>query len=211
MAVELCKVSLWMEALEPGKPLSFLDHRIKVGNSLMGATPALIEKGIPDEAFTALEGDDKTFVAALKRANKTAREQGNMLLFSGEIVWQALARVKDGVVRLEAIDDDTLDDILAKQAEFKALMTGEDYRDQKLVADAWCAAFTVLKTRETGFRLTEEEFSVILARPRACAESMRARIKAEAEAHSFFHWHLEFPDAFEISYREVCSRLHRRI
>ena len=28
MAAELCKVSLWMEALDPGKPLSFLDHRI---------------------------------------------------------------------------------------------------------------------------------------------------------------------------------------
>jgi hypothetical protein len=139
MTVELCKVSLWMEALEPGKPLSFLDHRIKVGNSLMGATPALIEKGIPDEAFTALEGDDKKCVAALKRANKAAREQSNMLLFSGEIVWQALARVKDGLVRLEAIEDDTLDNIHAKQAEFDALMTGGDYQDQKLVADAWCA------------------------------------------------------------------------
>ncbi len=41
MAVELCKVSLWLEALEPGKPLSFLDHHIRVGNSLLGATPEL--------------------------------------------------------------------------------------------------------------------------------------------------------------------------
>ena len=36
MAVELCRVSLWLEALEPGKPLSFLDHHIRVGNSLLG-------------------------------------------------------------------------------------------------------------------------------------------------------------------------------
>ncbi|RLB95798.1 MAG: type II DNA modification enzyme, partial [Deltaproteobacteria bacterium] len=47
MSVELCKVSLWMEAMEPGKPLAFLDHRIKCGNSLLGATPALLKKGIP--------------------------------------------------------------------------------------------------------------------------------------------------------------------
>jgi type I restriction-modification system DNA methylase subunit len=33
MAVELCKVNLWMEALEPGKPLSFLDHRIVTGTA----------------------------------------------------------------------------------------------------------------------------------------------------------------------------------
>lgn len=41
MAAELCRVSLWLEALEPGKPLSFLDHHIRVGNSLFGATPNL--------------------------------------------------------------------------------------------------------------------------------------------------------------------------
>ena len=36
MAVELCKVALWLETLEPGKPLSFLDHHIQCGNSLVG-------------------------------------------------------------------------------------------------------------------------------------------------------------------------------
>src|SRR6266567_4163070 len=59
MAVELCKVSLWMEAIEPGKPLSFLEQHIQCGNSLLGATPALLAKGIPDSAFEPIEGDDK--------------------------------------------------------------------------------------------------------------------------------------------------------
>lgn len=36
MAVELCRVALWLETLEPGKPLSFLDHHVRVGNSLLG-------------------------------------------------------------------------------------------------------------------------------------------------------------------------------
>jgi hypothetical protein len=36
MAVELCRVALWLETLQPGKPLSFLDHHIQVGNSLLG-------------------------------------------------------------------------------------------------------------------------------------------------------------------------------
>ena len=36
MAVELCKVALWMEALEPGRPLSFLDAHVRQGNSLLG-------------------------------------------------------------------------------------------------------------------------------------------------------------------------------
>ncbi len=41
MAVELCKVSLWMEGIDPGRPLSFLDHRIVVGNSIISSTHAI--------------------------------------------------------------------------------------------------------------------------------------------------------------------------
>jgi hypothetical protein len=70
MAVELCKVTLWLEALEPGKPLSFLDHHIRCGNSLFGATPELIKGGIPDEAYNPIEGDDKEACSALKKKNK---------------------------------------------------------------------------------------------------------------------------------------------
>jgi len=56
MAADLAKVSLWLEAMTPGKPLSFLDHHIKVGNSLLGTTPALLHAGIPDSAYAALTG-----------------------------------------------------------------------------------------------------------------------------------------------------------
>src|SRR5262249_47234213 len=51
LAAELAKVSLWLEALEPGQPLSFLDARIRVGNSLLGTTPTLLQAGVPDVAF----------------------------------------------------------------------------------------------------------------------------------------------------------------
>ena len=74
MAAELCRVSLWLEALEPGKPLSFLDHHIRVGNSLLGATPELIEAGLPDEAFKPLQGDDRSICSGLRKKNKLERE-----------------------------------------------------------------------------------------------------------------------------------------
>ncbi len=47
MAVELCKVNLWLEAVEPGKPLCAFDLHIQCGNSLLGATPALLAQGLP--------------------------------------------------------------------------------------------------------------------------------------------------------------------
>jgi hypothetical protein len=38
MAVELAKVSLWLDAFTLGAPLNFLDHHLRCGNSLVGAT-----------------------------------------------------------------------------------------------------------------------------------------------------------------------------
>jgi hypothetical protein len=173
-AVELCKVSLWLEALEPGKPLSFLDHRIKVRNSVFGATPAQIAGSIPDEAFTVVEGDDKTFVSSLRRTNRAARENSNLLLFTGEIVWQAFARVRDGVVTLEQMGDDTVYEIRKKQQEYEALLVSADYRNQKLVADAFCAAFTVIKTRDAGPVITQEEFFQIRNDPTSPKNSQKS-------------------------------------
>src|SRR5690606_13061802 len=74
MAVELCKVSLWMEAVEPGLPLTFLDSHIRHGNALLGTTPELMAKGIPDEAWDPIEGDDKKTASALQKRNKKSAE-----------------------------------------------------------------------------------------------------------------------------------------
>jgi hypothetical protein len=77
MSVELCKVSLWMEALEPGKPLSFLDAHIQCGDSLVGVAPGLDISEIPDEAFNPAFGDDKATASALKKRNKRERGGGH--------------------------------------------------------------------------------------------------------------------------------------
>jgi type I restriction-modification system DNA methylase subunit len=68
MAVELCKVALWIEALEPGKPLTFLDSHIRCGDSLIGVfNIAVLQDGIPDDAFKPLSGDDAEVALALSR------------------------------------------------------------------------------------------------------------------------------------------------
>ena len=78
IAVEMTKVSLWLEAAEPGKPLLFLDHHIKCGNALIGATPALLRRGIPNEAFKPIEGDDKKAAASLRKRNATERRAAGL-------------------------------------------------------------------------------------------------------------------------------------
>jgi 4-hydroxy-tetrahydrodipicolinate reductase len=73
MAVELTKVALWIETVEPGKPLGFLDANVRCGDSLLGVFDlAVLEKGVPDAAYKPLTGDDKE---AAKLAGKVNRQQ----------------------------------------------------------------------------------------------------------------------------------------
>ncbi|MGT2506870.1 hypothetical protein [Cupriavidus basilensis] len=71
MAIQLAKTALWLEAYSPDRPLSFVDHHLQVGDALLGLLdPKVLEHGIPDEAYTALSGDDKAVASDLKKKNK---------------------------------------------------------------------------------------------------------------------------------------------
>jgi hypothetical protein len=196
MAAELCRVALWLESMEPGKPLSFLDHHIKIGNSLLGATPALLAKGVPDEAFDAIEGDDKKLCTRFKKANKKEREDAKnkqATLFAPPIKLGNLTTV---YAALSALPDDSLAQVAAKADRYESLVSSNDYKFGRLLADAWCAAFVWKKTPEFDFPITEEVFRAIEQNPHSAAPWMLDEITRLAKQYKFFHWHLEFPDVF---------------
>jgi Eco57I restriction-modification methylase len=198
MAVELCKVNLWMEAIEPGKPLSFLDAHIQTGNSLIGATPALLAKGIPDSAFEAIEGDDKKVCAEFKKRNRQQRE-GNRTLFDPEgqlWPWDRLGDFAASMMQLDEIADDTVQDIHRKQVSYEQLVQSSGYRNGRLWADAGCAAFVWKKTKEFPYPITEEVFRNIERNPFHIAPWMKDEIERLAKQYQFFHWHLAFPNVF---------------
>ncbi len=128
MALELCRVSLWMEAVEPGLALSFLDSHLQVGNALLGATPELMAKGIPDAAWEPIEGDDKKVASALKKRNKSEAkgQQGFEALWS-----KPAANEADEVTRaVEALDqspDADLDAVEKKAAQWEAIRASEAF------------------------------------------------------------------------------------
>lgn len=198
MAVELCKVSLWMEALEPGKPLSFLDHHIQCGNSLLGTTPRLLAEGIPDDAFKTIEGDDKKVCADLKKDNKKERSEykaGQGYLF--EPVFK-LGNAAAEFAKLTAAEDDSLDSIAVKRRRYQDLVKGADYLNARFWADTWCATFVWKKDESDLGRLcpTERKFRDIERNPRNVLPHVRREVEALSEDHQFLHWHLAFPDVF---------------
>lgn len=196
MAAELCRVSLWIEALEPGKPLSFLDRHVRVGNSLLGATAELIEAGLPDVAFKPLEVDDKNTCSELRKRNKVEREYGQRdlgLVAESEEEYDSLAS------RGRSIDlspDGTLEDIRQKDAQFRRMQESADYRHAQLIADAWCAAFVWLKRPGAVDALTTDTLRRVRADPHALAPAQRKETERLANRYQFFHWHLAFPEAF---------------
>jgi hypothetical protein len=199
MAVELCKVSLWMEALEPGKPLSFLDHRILCGNSLLGATPALLAKGIPDEAFKPIEGDLKEICKEFKRKNKEEREGQVTLLFDDTgTAWPEVADLSKCLVELGGMKDDTIDDISRKEERYSKCINSSAYRYGRLLADAWCSAFVWKKTKEFPYPITEGVFRKIEDNPNSVPSWMLEEINRLADQYQFFHWNLAFPDVFHL-------------
>ena len=222
MAAELCRVSLWLEALEPGKPLSFLDHHIRVGNSLLGATPALIEAGLPDEAFKPIQGDDAKVCSGLKRKNKVEREDVqhvmDLMVAEPRPEYGGIASLSRDI---DESPDDTLDEVRRKEARFQRLIVSPGYRQKQRVADAWCAAFVWPKragddpalciTTRTVRRLqagldfgagagldpgtdpgTDLDSGVDALSPK-----QRREVERLARRYRFFHWDLAFPEVFE--------------
>ncbi len=189
MAVELAKVSLWINALVGDKPLSFLDHHIRCGNSLIGATPKLIEGGIPDGAYTPVEGDSREVANRVKKANREQRRSRTFDEFAARSgVLEACAG------RFAALADAAEDDpegVEAKRGEYERLITSSEYTGERLVADCWCAAFF--------WPLVDTESVPTTATMRMMPDlsgEIHEEIRRIAEEHRFFHWYLEFPEVF---------------
>ncbi|HWA72809.1 MAG TPA: N-6 DNA methylase [Polyangiaceae bacterium] len=199
MAVELCKVGLWMEAVEPGLPLTFLNSHIQHGNALLGTTPELMAKGIPDAAWDPIEGDDKKTAAALKKRNKKGAEGQRSLdmLWTKPADTEALA-LTSAVTELDAASDANVEALAKKEERWDGILGSPEYRHQKFVADMWCAAFVwpkqpgdladVAPTNELWRQIRDGQ-----GQPPALTAKSVADL---AKQYRFFHWQLQFPQVF---------------
>lgn len=197
MAVELAKVSLWMEGLEPGKPLGFLDAHIRPGNALIGATPALIGGGIPDGAFKPVEGDDAAFARSLGRANMVPVQDE---LFTDEFIFsQSNSQLAAELARITEAPSGSLREVHRQADAYRTWSESAEHASARLVADAWCAAFMWLKVKEAPPAIVNRVFTALRERGAAAIppDTLTEIFRLVAE-YNFFHWHLEFPSIFHV-------------
>ncbi|WP_328708859.1 Eco57I restriction-modification methylase domain-containing protein [Microbispora hainanensis] len=204
MAAELAKVSLWIESVEPGRPLAFLDTNIRVGNALLGATPALVDGGIPKEAFKPIEGDDRTVASAVAKENATERDHRSHGLTQATLFDEAQLDRSNAAIAEGTRDIVTfLPDDLAKAAvqRRRLRLVDTERRAAKRVADAWCAAFVqelTPRTRTTA--ITQAALNWISGEEFDEHQTLIAkRVDDLTKQYQFFHWHVEFPHVFRVS------------
>ena len=200
MAVELTKVALWIETVDPGLPLGFFDAQIRLGDSLLGVFDLkVLEDGIPAAAYKSLTGDDKRTAKYYRDANRDAKAGQTTLDFSGgEAALLALRPVLDEFFDFRDLPEDTVDQIDAKAARFRRLQRRETLVRIKHAADLYVAAFLLPKTGGaplgTAARTVPTTDEVWLALGQGTIRPSMKEAPSAARRARAFHWPLEFPD-----------------
>ena len=191
LAVELCKAALWIETIDPGKPLSFLDPHILKGDSLIGILDAAdITDGIPDDAYKPLIGDDPDVCQALRAKNKSSRGKIQGTLFDQE---RFASRATDGVA-FEDMPEDTRVQIAEKQAAWSAKLQTPVRQREELKANLFVSAFYFSKTRGTIHDVPTNEDLAAVDSGMTIRPEVLQRVDAISRQYAFFHWNVSFRD-----------------
>ncbi|MEI4492092.1 N-6 DNA methylase [Mameliella alba] len=203
MAVELTKVALWIETVDPGLPLGFFDAQIRCGDALLGVFDLkVLQDGIPDAAYKPLTGDDKETAKYYLKANRDATAGASGFDFgTGTFTMPEVKPLALDFSGFRDLPEDTVEQIGAKAKRFKELRKGQTFVRAKAAADLYVAAFllpkiggapagasarTVPTTEELWMALNQGKMR------QAMVDAPKTVRKARA-----FHWPLEFPDVMQ--------------
>ncbi|WP_276504922.1 Eco57I restriction-modification methylase domain-containing protein [Terrimonas pollutisoli] len=203
LAVELCKVAMWLEAHNPGEPLNFLDHHIKCGDAIVGlAHKDELEKGIADEAFKTLPGDDKNIATSFLKRNKQERKQMEQTAFDFDGAAKAeLEAVIEQYKLFKNLPERTPEEIANKEKQYRQYESDYHRIRMKQLADAQVAQFFIPKIDgNKPYLLTDAEYRSFLRQVNKHMGVLQSNKLAKAETVAkekrFFHWFLEFPEVF---------------
>jgi len=205
LAVELCRLSLWIETMDRELPFSFLDHKIKCGNSLVGAWfdqfqhyPVMAwknreggDKGHTSGVHFQKEGRTKAIKAWVKEVLTSDLEHAiTGQLRIGEASWDSPEKVHNqALTLLERLHELPVQDTIERSRIWHDEFLGsEDWRSLKAAMDIWCACW-FWPADDLDHAPLPTTFTASLAETIAVAERIAA-------AKRFFHWELEFPDVF---------------
>jgi len=161
LAVELCKVALWLEAHNPGQPLNFLDHHIKCGNAIVGyAYRDELEKGIPMEAFKTTSDDDKDIASVYRKRNKEEiKHRGQLAIDFAPELSAKYNTVLNDWEEFSALPENTPTQIQTKKERFNTFTKGEHASFLRAISDIPVVQFYTPKVSgNEGKLVTDSQF-----------------------------------------------------
>lgn len=181
-AVQLARLSLWLTTLASDRPLTFLDHHLAVGDSLIGARLSDLAR------------------CPIASAPSRRRSDPQLPLFGDDVAGVARAVVLPARIRLALDPSDTLDAVKAKERTLAALAAPDGpFAKWSAAADVWCAA-SLWTGAPPSPALVAEGLTGILGGvttlPRARLSAWIEEACAIARTHAVFHWELAFPEVF---------------
>jgi hypothetical protein len=197
LAVELCKVALWLEAHEPGEPLNFLDHHIKCGNAIVGLAHAEeLENGISTNAFKELPGDVKEVASSFRKRNDQDLKTSNQLsTVDLEEVDNGLIDVQNDFIAFSQLPEGNPEQIEIKQLAYSKLINSPKWTRLKNLADIQVAQFFIPKTIANKDKVTTHSKYLSYLKQGSKIEDFGTSATISLEKR-FFHWFLEFPEVF---------------
>ncbi len=196
LAVDLCKVALWIECHTVGLPLGFLDHHVKCGDSLVGVMDLdVLKEGIPDAAYKPVTGDDKEAAKWYRKRNK--KERTGQQRLTSEPPPLDTQKMADDFANFGRRAERSAADVKKMEKEYRELQNSEVLRRFKVACDLWTYAF--FAPRES-FETEEHDRVPTTDDIRRARNGQNTGSQLEDRAHQasrdypYFHWPLEFPD-----------------
>lgn len=177
-AVQLARLSLWLTTLAADRPLTFLDHHLATGNSLVGA-----------------------WLSDLSRPpSGKARRPVTLTLFDEAIADDLAARVLPERIRMAIESSDSLEAVRRKERSLAALAHADGPLSRwKSAADAWCASPLTEGPQPPAALVAETIAAATGGATTLPARQLAAALRDArtiAARHAAFHWELEFPEVF---------------
>ena len=174
MAVELAKLSMWLETLAADRPLAFLDHHLKAGNSIVGSdiTDVLSE-----------DNDQNDGQLTLTQAFARVRQD-------------TLEHVMGLMSELLAVDNETLDDVKSMEELYAEIRSDPLYQRLFQLANVHTAEEFGLDTPDGAYEQMAGAIDDADEWTEVAGEDWFTAAQATAEEQEFFHWELEYPEVF---------------
>jgi hypothetical protein len=188
MAVQLARLSLWLTTLAADHPLTFLDHHLQAGDSLLGAWLACL--------------------GHMPARRRRKPQPASLPFFDAPALGDALRQALPVRFTLASAPGNTLEQVREKERALASLTRRDNALSKwKRVADVWCARWFWTcpeRSRGTETPLPPAAFGALSdailagksALPEGTADRYLRACEGIAASRRFFHWELECPEVF---------------